>query len=507
MSQRFTKVVSLSAIVVASVMAGVILSADLGWLPQSLAQSQTTVPTAQGPVSAVTLPSFADMAEQVMPAVVSISTTEIVRDRGRSMNPFDFFFPDPRRNPQAPGPQGPQNEEGIPQEGGGTGFIITEDGYILTNNHVVENADRVEVRYGVGERERTVQAKVVGRDPATDIALIKIDVNGSLPTVRLGDSDAIRVGEWAIAIGNPLQFANTLTVGVISAKGRSLGISQQTSSFEDFIQTDAAINFGNSGGPLLNIRGEVVGINTAIRAMSQGLGFATPINVAKKIYPQLKESGRVVRGYIGIGIDEIDEREQRAFNLPSRDGAIVTLVEPGQPAEKAGLRPGDVVVQIDNQPIRTNRDLIDYVSDLGPNRRITITYFRDGQRRTTTATTRERPSGDEVAAVTPSEEEDSSSRLGVSVQDITPALRQRHGIPEDAAGVIVTGVRPLSPAADGNLGEGDVIQEVNGQRVNSVGELRRIVSAAESGSYLRFYVRTYFRGGQSTARFAVVQVP
>lgn len=518
MSQNLRKAVSLTAIVIASVTAGVILSADLGWLPRGFAQQQQqeTVPTAQGRVAAVTLPSFADMADQVMPAVVSISTTEIVRDqRGGMINPFDFFFPDPRRDPRQEPRRDPRSDprtpgddfEGIPQRGGGSGFIITEDGYIITNNHVVEGADRVQVRYGPSGAEKTVEATVVGRDPATDIALIKIEVDRPLPTLRLGDSDSLRVGEWAIAIGNPFEFENTLTVGVISAKGRNLGLSAQSSSFEDFIQTDAAINRGNSGGPLLNIRGEVIGINTAIHGFAQGLGFATPINVAKKIYPQLRETGRVVRGYLGIAIVDVDERTQRAFNLPTRDGALVNSVEPDQPASRAGLRAGDVIVQVDDQRIRNNRDLIDYVSDKGPNQRIRIVYYREGKRQTTTATTGERPGADTERAAPQDSDSDSSARIGISVQELNATLRQRHGIPDEERGVIVTNVRPLSPAADGGLNAGDVILEVNGQAVENLQQLRRIVDRAESGSYLRFYVRTYLRGGQSVARFAIVQMP
>ena len=506
MSPSVRKALSVTAIILASVTAGVVLTADLGWLPQSLAQQQTpaSVQTVEGPVASVTLPSFADIADRVMPAVVSISTVEIVQGRGGgAINPFEFFFPDPRRAPQ----EGPDSE-GIPQPGGGSGFFITEDGYILTNNHVVEGVDRVQVQYGPTGRERTIDAKIVGRDPATDIALLKIDVEERLPTLRLGDSDAARVGEWAIAIGNPFQFANTLTVGVVSAKGRSLGLSEQSSSFEDFIQTDAAINSGNSGGPLLNIRGEVIGINTAIRAMAQGLGFATPINVAKKIYPQLREQGRVVRGYIGIYIADVDERTQQAFNLPSRDGALVNSVVQGQPAAEAGLQPGDVIVQIDDQRIRSNRDLIDYVSDQGPGKRISIVYFREGQRRTTTARTTERPGEESVRSAPGASEEDASAaRLGIAVQDLTDAARQQSGIGNDLDGVLVTTVRPLSAAADGGLSPGDIVTEVNGQRVRNVGELRRIVEAARPGSYLRFYVRTPIRGGDPVARFAIVQVP
>src|SRR5258708_2814823 len=324
MNQSTKRILSTIAIIIASVVFGVIISADLGLMRKSNAQS-APIQTSQGAVTSVTIPSFADVAARVAPAVVSITTTEIVhtsdlRKRVAGIDPFEFFFPDPR-NPRGNGRSPPSEADDEHRQGsGGSGFIISPDGYILTNNHVVDGASRVDVHFGADENGNgghTISAKIVGRDPATDIALLKIDAGNQLPTVPLGDSDHIRKGDWAIAIGNPFQFENTLTVGVISARGRSLGLSQESRSFENFIQTDAAINFGNSGGPLLNIAGEVVGINTAIRGGgAQGLGFATPINVAKRLLPQLKE-GRVTRGYLGMGVVEHTEEVKDYFNLPA----------------------------------------------------------------------------------------------------------------------------------------------------------------------------------------------
>jgi serine protease Do len=510
MSHGVKRTISIAAIVIASVAAGVILTADLGWMQQSHAQQQQTIPAAGGSVSAVTIPSFADVAARTMPAVVSITTTEVVREselrrRGQGgIDPFDFFFPDPNRRPQEP-----EEDEERRQQSGGTGFIISPDGYIITNNHVIEDATKVEVHYGEGDGERTVEAKVIGRDPATDIALLKVDVDEQLPTVRLGNSDNIRVGDWALAIGNPLQFENTLTVGVISAKGRSLGISETTNSFENFIQTDAAINFGNSGGPLLNIHGEVIGINTAIRAYAQNLGFATPVNIAKKIYPQLKEKGKVTRGYLGIRIGEVDERTRTAFNLPNRRGAFVQSVDPG-PAQRAGIQPGDVIVQIDNQEIRRNRDLIDYVSDQPPGTTIKITLYRNGEKRTINAVTGERPAGPEdsreEAETAPNQ---TRNKLGISVQDLSPAVRGSYGIPDEAQGVVVTNVKEVSPAGDENIAAGDLITEANGQKITNVEQLRRIVDAAKSGQYIRLYITRYARGGggRSQSFFALPRIP
>src|SRR5438105_6115924 len=324
MNPRTKRILSTIAIIIASVAFGIVISADLGLMRKSNAQSAPAIQTSSGgAVTSVTIPSFADIASRVAPAVVSITSTEVVktsdlRRRNFGIDPFDFFFPNPndsRRRPNSRDQGDNNGDDEHAQRSGGSGFIISPDGYILTNNHVVEGATKVDVHYGAdadGNGGHTVSAKIVGRDPATDIALLKIDAPGTLPNVPLGDSDRIRKGDWAIAIGNPFQFENTLTVGVISARGRALGLSEQTRSFENFIQTDAAINFGNSGGPLLNINGEVVGINTAIRGGSQGLGFATPINTAKRLLPQLRQ-GKVLRGYLGMTISEVTDREKAAF--------------------------------------------------------------------------------------------------------------------------------------------------------------------------------------------------
>ncbi|MGZ7032207.1 MAG: trypsin-like peptidase domain-containing protein, partial [Thermoanaerobaculia bacterium] len=347
MNQSTKRILSTIAIIIASIAFGVIISADLGIMHNSIAQTTpTTIQTSSGaPVTAVTIPSFADVAARVLPAVVSITTTEIVKTSDLRKNhpfgidPFDFF-PNPQR-PRGNGNDPNDGDDERRQVSGGSGFIISPDGYILTNNHVVEGATKVQVHYGADENGNgghTVNARIVGRDSATDIALIKIDAPQPLPSIPLGDSDRIRKGDWAIAVGNPFQFENTLTVGVISAKGRALGLSDQTRSFENFIQTDAAINFGNSGGPLLNINGEVVGINTAIRGGAQGLGFATPIATAKRLLPQLKE-GKVTRGYLGMTITEVGEDARDAFGLPADTrGAIVQAVTPGKPADKAGIQ-------------------------------------------------------------------------------------------------------------------------------------------------------------------------
>ena len=509
MSHPMKRIISTSAIAIASVTFGVLVSADLGLMPTSNAQT-APIQTAQGPVTSVTIPSFADVAARAMPAVVSIATTEIVRGaqqrRNFGLDPFEFFFPDPR-DPRRQ--QEPDDERR--QESGGSGFIISADGYILTNNHVVENASKVEVSYGADENGvggRVVPATIVGRDPATDLALLKIEAQG-LPTIPLGDSDRIRRGDWAIAIGSPFQLDNTLTVGVISAKGRTLGMSRETQSFENFIQTDAAINFGNSGGPLMNINGEVIGINTAIRGgMAQGLGFATPVNVAKRLLPQLRQ-GKVVRSYLGMEIREVTDDIREAWDLPpGTTGALVNSVTPGRPAAAAGLQHGDIIVEIDGRPIRSNRELIDYISYLEVGTNVRVTLLRNGQRRTVTARTAERPldgtTEEEESGVT----EPVRNRLGMAVEELTPQTRQLYGHGDDVRGVVVTSVRNVSAAGEANIAAGDVIMEVQGQRINNVAEFRRIIDNARSGQKIRMYVTSApGRTGTPFTRYTILTVP
>ena len=524
MNQSKKRILSTLAIIIASVAFGVLISADLGMMQKSHAQSATAIQTSSGPVTSVTIPSFADVASRVMPAVVSITTTEIVhqsalrqRGGGTTIDPFDFFFPNPngQRNPNNRRRQTPDNgddDDARRQLSGGSGFIISPDGYILTNNHVIEDAAKVEVHFGADENGNgghTVTAKIVGHDPATDIALLKIDSPTQLPSIPLGDSDRIRKGDWAIAVGNPFQFENSLTVGVISAKGRSLNLSEQTRSFENFIQTDAAINFGNSGGPLMNIGGEVVGINTAIRGGgAQGLGFATPINTAKRLLPQLKQ-GKVTRGYLGMTITEVTEDAREAFSLPSTtSGAIVQNVTPGKPADRAGIQHGDVIVEIDGRQIRSNRDLIDYISYLPVGSEVKISLLRNGQRQTVTARTAERPletaSNDSTS---PDSAEPARNKLGMSVQDITPQVRQMYGIDDALRGVVVTGVKAVSAAADANISEGDVISEVQGTRINNSSDFSTAVNRLRSGQKARMYVTTGQRGGQSFSSYRYVTIP
>ena len=522
MNPSTKRILSTIAIVIASVAFGVVISADLGLMPASNAQSSAIQTTSAGtPITTVTIPSFADVAARVMPAVVSITSTEVIKTsdmRNRTpfgADPFDFFFPDPHGNgngQRSPhGNKTPGDDDERKQVAGGSGFIISPDGYIMTNNHVIEGASKVQVHWGADENGtggRTMEARIIGRDPATDIALLKIDAGQALPSLPLGDSDRIRKGDWAIAVGNPYQFENTLTVGVISAKGRALGLSDQTKSFENFIQTDAAINFGNSGGPLMNVNGEVIGINTAIRGGgAQGLGFATPINTAKRLLSQLKQ-GKVTRGYLGMQIIDVTEDVKNAFNLPDARGTLVQGVEPGLPAAKAGIQPGDVIVEADGHPINNNRQLIDYISYQPVGNKIELTVIRDGKRKTLTASTIERTLETDKQEVAPANEvAPARNKLGMSVQELTPQLRQNYGHADSVTGVVVTNVKEVSAAGD-VLNEGDVISEVQGEKVTNLAQFRAAIDRLKGGQTARIYVTSPAgRTGTAISGYRFIHVP
>ncbi len=513
-----TKVLSLAALLAGSVVFGMILAGSLDLTRLATAQKSAPPPaTAPAPAAkaaggtALALPSFADIVEQIEPAIVSVTATDIVKadKRKRSyhnfggdggQDPFEFFF-----GPDGPKKKSTDDDEDQKQLSGGTGFLIEPDGYILTNNHVIEGADKVEVK--VGDKD-DYKAKVIGRDPATDLALLKIEGTKPFPTVRLGDSDRIRVGEWVMAIGDPLNFDKSVTVGVLSGKGRYAGLSRATSAFENLLQTDAAINFGNSGGPLVNVNGEVVGINTAISRFAQNIGFAVPINVAKRLLPQLKK-GKVVRGFLGVNIESVNKKWQEAYGLKAPEGALVQSVEKGKPADKAGLKHDDIITRVDDVPVKNNRDLIDYVSSKAPGVKITIGYVRDSKEQTTIATLETRPEDGEKPAAA-EEEEGATSRqkmLGLEIDDLTARARRAYGIDKETAkGVVVTHVKPVSPAADGNLQEGDVILEVNGAAVGSVDEMQAAIKKAPKGKYVRFYVQRQGARGQ-TQKFLTAVKP
>jgi serine protease Do len=485
-----------------------VVAGSVNVTPRSEAQREAP-PARPRQSSSLAVPSFADIADEAMPAVVSITSTNISKgsasrrlspfgsggEDGQGQDPFEFFF-GPRRNQQRD-----DSQEEHKDVQGGTGFVVTTNGEIVTNYHVVENADKVEVRLN---KERFT-AKVIGKDPATDLALLKIDAHRSLATLPLGDSDRLRVGEWVMAVGDPLAFDKTVTVGVVSAKDRSgLTADLSTRSFESFIQTDAAINFGNSGGPLINVNGEVIGINTAMYRPAQNIGFAVPVNTLKNILPQLREKGKVVRGYLGINIVPVDQDVMGAFKLKSTEGAFVESVVPGDPADKAGVRPGDTVVRVDNVPVKTTRDLIGYVSSKPPGNKVRLAVMRDGREQVFTVSLNER--GAENTADNEKGgkgSDDSHGKLGVSVRPITPQMRQMLGLSSSIDGLYVEHVKEVSPAADASLRDGDIITQVNGRAITSTDEFAKIVKGTGKGEYLRIY---YYRPQAKVSLFALIKI-
>jgi serine protease Do len=484
-----------------------VLASGLEWAPSLRAESVPATGPVRVPAGVVpdSFPSFADLAEAVGPAVVSIQAASIQsaqgRRRPRQVDPFEFFFGPRRRSPESE-PEGEGRPQRFRQDSGGSGFIISADGLVITNNHVVEGADRLSVLLD----GRQYAAEVRGTDPATDLALIQIQPDRELTYLELGDSDEVRVGDWVMAIGSPLGLDHSVTTGVVSAKGRSLGIADQ--SFENFIQTDAAINFGNSGGPLVNTQGRVVAIATAINYGAENIGFAVPVNTLKQILPQLRESGRVRRGYLGIEVSNLDYDSAKAFGLDKAQGALVGNVTAGSPAEKAGVQHGDIILRVDDVEVRETRDLINYVSNEGPDAEVDLVLLREGERLEKSVKLGERPEFGQP----PIQPEDAPASgidwMGIDYQNLTPGLRNLHGISEGVQGIWVTNVEPDSPLYEEGVRPGDVLSEVNGQRVTSAAEFEAEVAKAGSGGYLRLYViRSDPNSNREVKFFAFAQVP
>ena len=500
-------------LVLGAVVFGMVLAGGLQLTLPGMADPENTLSATQKIANAhpaiTSLPSFADLAEAADPAVVSIQAATIEKSpRGRQgMDPFEFFFGPRRREGPDDQQQQPQQEDGegepFRSDSGGSGFVISRDGLVVTNYHVVEGASEVKVHLG----DRDYPAEVKGTDQATDIALLKINAGNNLHYLELGDSEAVRVGDWVMVIGNPLNLDKTVTTGVISAKGRSLGISD--ASFENFIQTDAAINFGNSGGPLIDMQGRVIGIATAINWGAENIGFAVPVSTLKQVLPQLRENGKVSRGYLGIQVSNLSYTQAQAFGLESTDGALVGSVDSDTPAGKAGVRHGDIITEVDNIKVKTTRDLINYVAAKPPGASVSLKVWRDGKTFDREVKLGERPPSQQQAGETERPEEDESGIdwLGIQYQGLSDNLRSTHGIPEDVNGVVVTNVAPTSPLYEQAVRPGSIITEVNGREVGSVREFEDVVKGAKSKSYLRFYVMNIARGGTRQPFFAVVQAP
>lgn len=468
--------VALILVSICSLIVGVILTARLDWNQTSdaeniSAQSQVSSKpevSRQMETQPLTYSTFRKIAKESNPGVVNIYTTQVIKQR--YWDPFEGFrrfFGDEFFAPHFP------KEREFKTQSLGSGMIVDEDGYILTNNHVVENADDIRVTLF---DESTYKAKLLGKDPRTDIALLKIEPKKKLHALQLGNSDNLMVGDWVIAIGNPFGLGHTLTVGVVSAKGRNFGRRDQ---YEDFIQIDAPINPGNSGGPLLNIYGRVVGINAMIVTRGSdwaGVGFAIPINLAKDILPQLKEKGEVVRGWLGVYIPS-SKAEDMLNSLGASYGAPIIDVEKGSPADKAGLKRYDVILEFNGKKIEKPSDLPWVVGMTTPGKEVNVKILRDKKEKTLIIKLGTLEPGDYKKAE--AQEELTGDKLGIVVKELTPAYRETLGLDEEEGGIIVASVKENSPAEYAGLQEGDVILEINKKPVASIDNYKKLVKEAE----------------------------
>ena len=431
--------------------------------------------------------SFAELAAMQGSAAVNISTTKTVKTtkrfspfQGRDMREFfgdeffkHFFGGDP--------------EDTMKQRSLGSGFVVSDDGYILTNNHVVADADEIQVTFSENEK---YEAKIIGRDEKTDIALIKIELDKKITAAKLGDSDKLRIGDWVVAIGNPFGLGNTVTAGIVSAKGRIIGAGP----YDNFIQTDASINPGNSGGPLFNLDGEVVGINTAIVAPgggNVGIGFAIPVNMAKSVMSQLKDKGKVVRGWIGVTIQKITPEIKEKFDLEVLEGALIAEVTINSPAEKGGLQRGDVILTFDGKRVKEMKLLPSIVAETPVGKKAEVVIVRKGEKKKLTIKVGELTEEKVMASTTAPETEE---KLGLSVQELTPELAESLSL-KDEKGVVVSGVKKSSPASEAGLKRGDLIQEIETESVKNMDDYRGIMKKASLKKQILMVVK---RGGHTS---------
>ncbi len=500
MSTRKTTIFYAILIAVASLAVGMVLASRLGLSPESSAQSMAVPPANSAPINGpIDASTFRNIAKAATPFVVNIRTesrrrTQDLTDFFGGQDPFQRFFGQP------PGGQGRQQQQ--PREetmqAAGTGFIISKDGLILTNNHVVEGATKIAVSFA-SEPDAEFDAKLIGRDQLSDSALIQLvdKPAGALTEARFGDSSLMQPGDWVMAIGNPFGLDHTVTVGVISGLERSLTVSEGYG--QEVIQTDAAINPGNSGGPLLNIRGEVIGINTAILSNDRqsgnlGIGFAVPINIVRDLLPQLR-TGKVVRGRIAVQVGAVPPDNLADLGLKERRGAQVSSVESGGPAAKAGMLPGDIILEFNGRPVKSRDDLVRIVQSTKPGTTVPVKIMRDKQEKTLNVTVEEldieaQLSGRQGGGSSPQE---TGAGFGMSLDDLTPAMARRLGAPSGTQGAIVSDVDPGGAAVRAGLQPGDIIMQVNRTPVASAADAGRILAKIPSGGRAYFLV---WRRGQ-----------
>jgi len=489
MTRRLTFVTLLLTAVVAFLVGAIFA----GGGTRTAVLSSASKPTSKigRPIAAVSpLVSFADVVERINAAVVNIDATsrgpDPRRRRGRSLAPDP---PDLFNDPFDFGGRG-DRERDPTRRGAGSGFIVDPDGSILTNHHVIDRAERIVVKLADG---RSVRARVVGSDPDTDIALIKIDGQSGLPVAPLGDSATLRVGEWVCAIGNPLGYEHSVTVGVVSFLGRKLF----DQGLDNYIQTDAAINFGNSGGPLINARGEVIGINAAISSRASNIGFAVPINGATAILPQLRARGRVSRGFLGVTLMDVDADLERSLHLGVHRGALVQDLTSGDPASRAGLQPYDVIVGLDEVEVTSEDQLIREIAGRVPGTPARLRFVRDGREQAVTVKLGERaPRGGSDNRRPESsapldrrgDRGDADSPLGLNLRELDQQTIDRLVLPKDVKGVLIARVEPLSSSFDGGIERNSVLLEINRQPVVSIADVKRILRAAKPGDLIALYL-------------------
>lgn len=424
--------------------------------------------------------NFTDLAQKARPGVVNIRTVKIVKGGGRVFRHFfgkpfgdndpfkDFFGPFPRQDPQRE----------FKQRSLGSGFIIDREGYIVTNNHVVENADQIKVKLA---NEKEFDAKIVGRDPKTDLALIKIAASSDLVPLKFGDSDALKVGTWVVAIGSPFGLEQTVTAGIVSAKGRILG----SGPYDDFIQTDASINPGNSGGPLINMKGEVVGINTAIIASGQGIGFAIPINLADGIIAQLKASGKVTRGWLGVSIQDLTPELAEYYKVKDTKGVLVIHAIEGYPAERGGIKDKDIIIGVDGKTVSTARELSRTIAGIAVNKRTAINLIRNGKKKTLYIEIAKRPDDESLVR----KETETSNELGLRVSELTPEMARQLGYEENEKGVIITKVEPGSKGEHSGIRQGDLIKEINRRPVSTLNDYQKKMQKIKKGETIHLLIK------------------
>jgi serine protease Do len=423
--------------------------------------------------------NFSKLAQQARPGVVNIRTVKNVKGDERAFrhfqspfgnrNPFDDFFgPFFKDNPH----------HDFKQRSLGSGFIIDKEGFIVTNNHVIQDADQIKVKLA---NDQEFDATIVGRDPKTDLALIKIEGPADLVPLKMGDSDKLEIGSWVVAIGSPFGLEQTVTAGIVSAKGRTIG----SGPYDDFIQTDASINPGNSGGPLLNMQGEVVGINTAIIASGQGIGFAIPAKMAEGIIQQLKEGGTVTRGWLGVGIQSLTPELAEYYGLDDKEGVLVTKVFEGDPAEKGGIKSHDVITAIDGQKVTSGRELSRMIANMPVGKKTDITVIREGKQKTLQVELAKRDD-DEMQAQATAENGD---ELGFAVTEVTPESARQLGYEIEGSGILVTKVASGGKADEAGLEEGDLIKEVNHKPVDTMQSFSKEMKSIDSGKTLQLLVR------------------